>query len=156
MASNTWFIELLESERATFDDSPFPLPKHQNDAFTLCCELLREDQVSLAKRSKQRRSTRVQARTLLSDIFLGVGPEVFLLCTLSTSISKIASVALKGLVPELRRWWKAASHPHGLTETAKELCEANSISSLVVPIRKRQHSDVSNITGIPPPFCMAP
>ena len=86
MASNTWFIELLESERATFDDSPVPLPKYQNDGFTLCCELLREDQVSLAKRSKQRRSTRVQAHTLLSDIFLGVGPEVFLLCTLSTSI----------------------------------------------------------------------
>lgn len=128
MSSTRWFVELLECERATFDDDAYPLPKHQKDAFEVCCELLKEEETSMAKRSKQRRSTRHRAHTLLCDVFSGVGPEVFLLCTLCTTISKLATVSLKSLIPELRRWWKTVSHPAGLTETARELCEANSIS----------------------------
>ena len=149
MASNGWFLELLDCERATFDDDAYPLPKHQKDAFELCCELLKEEETSMANRSKQRRSIRYRARTLLSDVFSGVGPEVFLLCTLCTTISKLATVSLKVLIPELRRWWKTVSHPTGLTETARELCEANSISSLVAPGRKRQHSEVTVDAGMP-------
>jgi len=41
MASNGWFLELLDREIATFDDDAYPLPKHQMDAFELCCDLLR-------------------------------------------------------------------------------------------------------------------
>ena len=42
MASNGWFLELLDHERMTFDDDAYPLPKHQKDAFELCCELLKK------------------------------------------------------------------------------------------------------------------
>ena len=149
MSSTRWFVELLDCERATFDDDAYPLPKHQKDSFELCCELLKEEETSMAKRSKQRRSTRYRARTLLSDVFSGVGLEVFLLCTLCTTISKLATVSLKTLIPELRRWWKTVSHPAGLTETARELCKANSISSLVAPNRKRRHSEVAVEAGMP-------
>jgi len=149
MSSTRWFIELLECERAKFDHGAYPLPKHQKDAFDLCCDLLKEEETSLAKRSKQRRSTRSRAHTLLSDVFLGVGPEVFLLCTLCTTISKLATIPLKSLIPELRRWWKTVSRPAGLTETAKELCTANFIGSLVTADRKRQHSEVTVDAGMP-------
>lgn len=94
----------------------------------------------MTNRSKQRRSTRSRVHTLLRDVFLCVGPEVFVLCTLSTSISKLATVSLENIIPELRRWWKAVSQPRGLTETARELCEASSINSLMAPNQKRQHS----------------
>ncbi|KAI9780729.1 MAG: hypothetical protein M1816_002682 [Peltula sp. TS41687] len=145
MATHKWFIELLESQRATFDDEAYPLPKYQSDAFQSCYELMREHPFS--KRSKQRRSTMMQTHTLLTDVFLSVGPEVFLLCTLSTSISKLATITLKGLVPELRRWWKTVSHPQGLSKTANELCQANSVDTLVNSARKRKHSEVySDIT----------
>ena len=144
-----WFIELLECERATFDDDPYPMPKHQKDAFELCCELLKEDETSMARQSRQRRSTRYRARTFLRDVYSGVGPEVFLLCTLCTTIPKLATVPLKGPIPELRRWWKTVSHPKGLTGTAGELCKANSISSLVAPDRKRQHSEITVDAGVP-------
>ena len=148
MASNGWFLELLDRERATLDEDAYPLPKHQMDAFELCCDVLTEEETSLAKRSKQRRSSRSRAYTLLGDVFLGAGPEVFLLCTLCTSISKLATVSLKGLIPELRRWWKTVPHPAGLTETARELCEANSINSLVAPDRKRQRLEATVNAGM--------
>jgi hypothetical protein len=132
MASQAWFIEQLERDRATFEDNAYPLPKYQSDAFQLCCELLREDATSLAKRSKQRRSVRLRARTLLVDVFTGLGCEMFLLCTLATNISTLATIPIKDLVPTLRRWWKGVSHPNGLTETANKVCEANSISALIL------------------------
>ena len=85
MASNeilaNTFVERLETERATFDNDTHPLPKYQKGAFELCGILLQEDTASLAQRSKQHCSSRLRARTLLIDVFNGLGAEVFLLCT---------------------------------------------------------------------------
>ncbi len=121
-------IELLETERRAFDDDAYPLPKHQIDRFRSCCELLVEDDDSLRKRSKQRRSCRAKVKTLLGDVFLSVGPEVFLLCTIAATISTLGQVVLSHLVPDLRRWWNAVAHPTGLTKTANTLCKIHSIS----------------------------
>ncbi len=102
MASHTWFIKQLESVLLTFDNDTHSLPKHQNNAFQPCYELLTEDAISLAKRSKQRRSIRLRARTLLVDVFKGIGREMFLLCTLATRILLLATIEIKGLVLALR------------------------------------------------------
>ena len=136
--SPTIFVERLETERATFDDESHPLPKYQKDAFELCCKLLQEDEASLAQRSKQHRSSRLRARTLLIDVFEGLGAEVFLLCTLATTITKLSTITHSDLFPKLRAWWKTAEHPHGLTECANGLCDANSIGSLAALPKKRQ------------------
>ena len=93
----------------------------------------------------------IQNLELLQPPFLYYRPAGFRLRADCDSIPvKIgASVSLKTLVPELRRWWKTVSHPAGLTETARDLCKANSISSLVAPDRKRQHSEVAVDAGMP-------
>jgi hypothetical protein len=148
MASHTWFIEQLESIRLTFDDDTYPLSKHQNDAFQRCYELLKEDAISLAKRSKQRRSVRLRARNLLVDVFKSTGRDTFLLCILAACISTLAKVKIKGLVPALRQWWMTVSHPKGLTGTANQVCEANLIDSLVTPTGKRNPPETASTGGL--------
>lgn len=132
MSANT-FVERLETERATFDDDTHPLPKYQKDAFELCCILLQEDTASLAQRSKQHRSSRLRARTLLIDVFNGLGAGVFLLCTLAATITKLSTITHSDLFPKFRAWWKTSEHPHGLTECAEGLCEAKSIGAFIGP-----------------------
>ena len=130
MVSHTLFVEQLEKVRLTFDDDTYPLPKHQHTAFQLCSELLSEDDVSLASRSKQRRSVRSRARTLLIHVLEGLGSELFFICTLATSISTLATVVLDGLLSLLRQWWEGVPHPRGLTIHATRLCEAGVIKAL--------------------------
>lgn len=130
MISNNWLIENLNAEIEKFDGSAYVLPKHQNAAFKSCCALLSgNDQAT--NLSKARLRARGQARTSLRDIFLGVGPEVFLLCCISTSISRLATLSKLSLVPDLRKWWREASRPKGLVDSAKELCKTHSIPALV-------------------------
>jgi hypothetical protein len=147
MAPHTLFIKQLAREKATLNENAHLLSENQGKSFQLCCELLREKATSLAKRSRSRRSVRLRARSLLVDVFTGLGPEVFLLCTLAASISNLATIPKKGLVPELRRWWKTVSHPKGLTEIANQACQANSISGLIVPTAKRRLCGTADITG---------
>ncbi|XTI87765.1 hypothetical protein V2W45_1237987, partial [Cenococcum geophilum] len=60
-----------------------------------------KDIVSLTKRLKQSCSKRLRVRTFLIDVFLGVGPKVFLLCILAAPILKLHKITLKGLLPKL-------------------------------------------------------
>ncbi|KFZ04063.1 hypothetical protein V501_09252, partial [Pseudogymnoascus sp. VKM F-4519 (FW-2642)] len=121
----------VERVRSTFDDDTYPLPQHQKHSFDLYVELFQEDAISFAKRSKQRRSARLKARTLLSDVFIALGSQVFFLCALAVAISTLDTVEIKGLVPTLRQWWTTVSHPKGLVETANQVCTASSISALI-------------------------
>lgn len=143
----TTFIEQLEAERVTFDDDTHSLPKYQKDAFESCCQLLQEDGASLAQRSKQHRSSRLRARTLLIDVFDGFGAEVFLLCTLATTITRLFTITHKDLFPMLRTWWKTAEHPHGLRECADGLCDANSIAIFIVASREGLPSETTGLHG---------
>ena len=140
--SNIWLIQLLEIERQQWqkvdeierqrsNETTPPLSQKQSGAFDAWCALLRESDVSLADRSRQRRSSRVRARALIISVFLKLGAEVFLLCALSTSISKLADNPKKeDLIHDLQIWWAAVLHPQGLTRTATAVCEANSIGTL--------------------------
>ena len=127
-------VDQLETERSTFDENAYPLAKYQQDAFQLCCDLLREPNVS---KPTKRDYARLRARTLLLDVFTGLGAEVFVLCTLAVSITDLSKVPHKHALPTLREWWKKASHPPGLTVTATDLCVANAIGTLDAPGRKR-------------------
>ncbi|PVH98632.1 hypothetical protein DM02DRAFT_530790 [Periconia macrospinosa] len=141
-------LERVERERATFDDEKVPLLSYQASAFISSYDLLREDAVSLAKRSKQRRSERLRARTLLVDVFTGVSPEVFLLCVITTPITKLEKIPPKDIIPMLRVWWRAAPHPRGLTAVATELCDTNSIRTLISSYQQIQLSETSTDTGM--------
>jgi hypothetical protein len=134
--------------RLTFNDDTYPLSKIQNDAFQVCYELLKEDAISLAKRSKQRQSVRSRARNLLVDVFKGTGRDTFLLCILASYISTLAIIKINRLVPALRQWWTTVSHAKGLTGTANQVCEANLIDSLIAPTGKRNLSQTESTGGL--------
>ena len=130
-SSDESIIRKIETERQKFANGACPLLQGQSDAFDVWCNLMQESATSLRKCSRQHRSRRLRARTLLGNIFSKLGPEVFLLCALATTISKLAETPREEFVTKLQSWWTEASHPQGLTQIAKEICEANSIETLV-------------------------
>jgi hypothetical protein len=143
-------MERLELEKSTFDDDAHPLLRHQQDAFQLCCDLLRDNPMSQTQKSTKHRYSRLRARTFLLDVFTGLGADVFLLCTLAVSITDLSKISHKSTFPTLREWWKTALHPRGLTEVANEICAANSIGTLATPPKKRQSPE--DLIGVPVPF----
>jgi hypothetical protein len=141
--SNGRLIQLVEIERQKFDESTRTLTAKQNDAFDVWCDLLRENDRRLAKRSKERRSKRLRARALLEHVFTELGPEVFLLCTLATSITWLAEKPREDLVPDLRNWWTTVPHPQGLTKTAN-----GELITELIATRTHQNLQIANDAGI--------
>lgn len=133
-------IQRLETARSMFDDDPHPLSTYQSRAFYLCCDLLWESEASQAQRSRQHRISRKRVRNLLIDVYRDLGADVFLLCTLAASISKLATITHEGLLPKIRAWWKAAARPLGLREIASELCDDHLKDVLIAPTPKRQRA----------------
>ena len=129
--SSAWLITELERELKTFDDNAYPLPTYQRAKFKAHEQLLREDASTLATKPSQYRSRRLRFRALLEDIFLGLGPAVFVLCTISTTPTNLTAVERQGLIPELRKWWEKISHPRGLATVAAKLCGDYAIRSLI-------------------------
>jgi hypothetical protein len=129
---SSWLIDQLAKERETFNDDVYPLNDNQNKRFESYLELLREDENSINKGSIQRTSRRRKVRMLLRNIFLSLGVDVFLLCTLSTSITELAQVQESGLIQHIGDWWKTDHHPpKGLLETAAIACKTHSIKDLL-------------------------
>lgn len=141
--------ERLEPEKSTFDDTPHPLLGYQQDAFQRCCDLLRDSTMSQTQKPTKHLYSRLRARTFLLDVFTGLGAEVFLLCVLAVSITDLSKIPHRGIFPTLREWWKTATHPRGLTETANELCASISITSMTTPPKKRRSPDNSIGTRVP-------
>ena len=121
----------VETERATFHDNKLPLLSYQANAFNSCLKVLQEDEASLRRLTKQRRSDRMKVRTFMTDIYLGVGSEAFLLCIITTTITRMEKMHPRHVIPKLRTWWGACLHPSGLTAIARELCDAHSIEKLI-------------------------
>ncbi|QSS61746.1 hypothetical protein I7I51_03923 [Histoplasma capsulatum] len=103
--------------------------------------------MSLAKRTKQRRGERQRLCNNLTDIFLTIGAEVYLLGTLAAPMSILSTETSRELVPKLRLWWKSAPRPNALSLTAAELCSTYSIAALVSSCRKRKISRIANISA---------
>jgi hypothetical protein len=131
---NDWFNQKLGGQLATFDDNTCQLLSYQQTSFNSACTLLGESAESLRTRSRQQRSVVVRARQFLADIFQGLGPEVFLLCTLAVPTTKLAEIASSILFPAIREWWDVQSRPLGLARTATALC-TNYISTAILLIR---------------------
>jgi len=127
-------VRQLARKLQTFHkDSRSLLPK-EKELFQLWLDLLKETANDLVDRSTSWRSTRLQARTHLCNIFSKIGPEVFLLCTLTIGISTLARpnlAARKNCVPVIKEWWTTVTVPKRLTELASELCKAHSIGAAV-------------------------
>jgi hypothetical protein len=134
--SSGWLVQQLEDAKDIFDEDAYPLMTEQEDKFGRMLGLLKEDDLSRGG-SVQRRQRRIRARRLLVDVGLHLGAEVLFLCTQATSISQLATVNPKGLLPDLHRWWASSSHPKGLTAVANQLWSELSVQSHISPSRKR-------------------
>jgi hypothetical protein len=128
---NDWLTSKLGQEMRTFDDATSSLLESQKRAFSLHCDLLREDEARLGKRSSSSRSVRLRARNVLKNIFQVLGPEVFLLCTLAVPFSKLGDNAPRTRVATLQDWWNGIQPPQGLVTIAKEECDENAIETLL-------------------------
>jgi hypothetical protein len=134
--SAAFVIEHLKAERCTFNENAYELLKRQEKAFKLCCDLLKSDLMSQTQISSKQRYMKLRAQTFLFDVFNSLGAEMFLLFTLAVSITDL-SKTLGGLFPALQEWWNGVGHPHGLTETALQLCDMNSVKKLATSTKKR-------------------
>lgn len=117
----TW-QERLRKELETFDDDARPLLSSQLNAFQACSKLIKEQPLARMQITKKQRYGRLRGRTFLLDVFHNLGPELFILCCLTISISELSRIGQKDAVPKLREWWKCVNHPRGLTEIAGTLC----------------------------------
>ncbi|KAF1992732.1 hypothetical protein P154DRAFT_528256 [Amniculicola lignicola CBS 123094] len=137
MSTSASLVKLFDAALAAFDEDPCPLLSYQIDAFRSYLKILLENEDSLEVQPKQRRSEKKRVRNVLADIFVGVGTEVFILCTIAIPVSYLSAKATKNLVPELRHWWRTAPRPRALSQIATQLCDAHSISTRVSAYRER-------------------
>jgi hypothetical protein len=141
-AASESLIQQLDTKRQTFNKGKRPLLPKEDKLLRSWFDVLRETAVSIANRSRSVRSVRQQARDFLGVIFLELGPEVFLLFTLTISVTKLVEIKCENLIPDVRSWWRDCPISEGLKQAASEACEANSISTLIA-----SRSNVSNDGG---------
>ncbi|KAM5462286.1 hypothetical protein MauCBS54593_008053, partial [Microsporum audouinii] len=115
---------------ANFNDNPSPLPSRYCEAFDSYCEILREDEGSLANRLKQRRNERQRIRRILTDIYVEMGPTPFFLCTIAVPKTRLGGAAPQDIFVQFQSWWKG-SPPRGLTMAAEKICEDKAIKTLM-------------------------
>ena len=130
-------IQDLNTELSYFDDNSTPLLSSQLDSYTVVYSLLTQTDDNL---SKQRRSERARLRNLLTDVFLILGTEVFLLCAIAIPITKLSTADQKAFIHELRLWWDSSPRPRGLTIQAASLCSP--VAFHLVSTRKQKFSDL--------------
>jgi hypothetical protein len=136
--SITGLIDDVGRELAYFDDNSTSLLSSQLDSYSLAYKLVTEN--IDGQLSRQRRSERTRARGLLTDIFLVLGSEVFLLCTIAIPASKLATVNQRVFIQRLRGWWASSPRPRGLTRLAANLCSPVAVHA--VSARKRKFSEI--------------
>lgn len=144
--SSDWLIGQLEAERVTFEEDAYPLTTSQVKKFESMHDLLK-DKASLKIGSSQRQGRRTRVHNLLVDIGLGLGAEVLFLCTQAATITQLATVNQKGLLPALCKWWSRVSHPKGLTNVANKLWNSYSVRSSISLVCKRTISEAGTDPG---------
>lgn len=75
--------------------------------------LFTETRESLISRSKQRRSVRNRA-LFFAQTVLAIGQELFVLCSLSYSISGLVSIPPGPFYGQLEQWWRSKVPPESL------------------------------------------
>ena len=101
IASQQRFIELLLREKRLFGKDEHIFSGVEKDTLQDICAVLRGDMLSNLSRSRRLMCTRANSR--LKEIYNDVGQEVFLLCAMGISITRLGHLPSKGLVAELAR-----------------------------------------------------
>ncbi|ELR10097.1 hypothetical protein VC83_07571 [Pseudogymnoascus destructans] len=100
-------IKLVEEQKSSFTEEFRTLTPKEETRRTKADDLVSKGPKGL--NDKQRK-----ARTILRNLKLNVGHEVFLLCALATTPTGLGVSQLGDYIGMLSKWWEATDHPGGL------------------------------------------
>lgn len=116
------FFKPIDIELRKYEAEPSYEPsKSQIKNFQRSCVLLKECPI-LTTRPRATRIRIQSAHENVQKLYRELEPDLFILCTLTTSPTKISSL-LPQWIARLHNWWNSVSKPPRLTEIAHGLCE---------------------------------
>lgn len=121
ISGDDWFFDGLDRWRKLFVTNPSYATTELRKKFEPWNDLINENDKSLEKRPSASRSLRSRKRRKLRAVLKELGPEVLLLCTLATTMTRLQFVNEEHLVPRLMQWWSTVEHPAALEEATAEL-----------------------------------
>lgn len=99
----------------------YPLPDVEAKQATSWVVLFTETDESLEKRSSSNRSIRRQARFFARNVY-AISAELFLLCSLSYSISGLPKIPPGTFYEQLKEWWVSCLRPEPLALATSIIC----------------------------------
>lgn len=128
-------IKQITQTYSLFYEDERELTDEENESIRLCCDLFRHITTSTEPLSTSQQYRRIRARNLLTEVYLKVGAEVFLLCMLTWSITALARFDSKIVLPKFLQWWKSTPTKEGLKRTADKICNDYGIKKLVKQVK---------------------
>ena len=127
--SSELIVDQLNQVLLTFGDQPKPLTVSQQREIQKFIDFLNKD---LTKLGTSARYAQLRARPLLRDIYKQLGPEVFILCALGSSITQIGKLPDDTkLLGRLSEWWGLSAHPSGLQQISSLIRKDHELDALV-------------------------
>ncbi|GLA79061.1 hypothetical protein AtubIFM55763_001728 [Aspergillus tubingensis] len=117
-SANQHTVSLLEAERIKFDGKDYTPPPRLMQRCKAAFRLLKSD---LSKQPRQTRQRNTNAQKNLAAIF-EKSVDVFVLRSLTSTLSQLGSKREYGLAPILIRWWTGVQHPQSLSNISRDLC----------------------------------
>jgi hypothetical protein len=126
-----------------------PLTEEQQKQANTWIDLLTESEESWNRRSKQRKSVRRQARFFARKAYT-IGEQLFVLCSLSYSISALPKIPTGLFYDKLEQWWNSIVQPKCLKDVTKPLCQslpenitAKKVADICLPTHSREETGQS-------------
>ncbi len=121
-------MEKVEKQRQTFSDDYAPLHKTRIDAIQRLSDLIELSETPKRNTKKKR------AKIIATDLW-DFSPEVFVLCALAETPSRLGCLKADDYAIKFQRWWKEVQHPEGLDKTIAQLLEDQVLLSLKHKVR---------------------
>lgn len=116
--ANKRIVSLVEAERRKFEDENFSPSPRIMQRCKAACRLIRTD---LSKMPRQTRQRNANAQLNLAEI-VRESADLFLLRSLTSTLTQIGSKRDYGLVPVLIKWWAGVQHPENLSNLSRQIC----------------------------------
>jgi hypothetical protein len=116
--ANHHIISLLEAERKKFDGEYYTPHPRLMQRCKAACRLMKSD---LSNQPRQTRERNSNAQHNLAAI-LKKSADIFVLRSLTSTLTQIGSKRDYGLVPVLFKWWTGVQHPESLSNVSRQIC----------------------------------
>jgi hypothetical protein len=109
--TNENLVNLLREELERFSEDYYPLHQKQLKAIQRCTDLVGEEESKLVRNTPKRR-----AHIILKDLWTHI-PEVFLLCSLAITPTRLGCLKSINYMEFISRWWRDIGVvPEGLSK----------------------------------------